>query len=167
MARQAAKTGVSAMDQGLPVRLRGFDPRTAAPALLTLRLIIGGLFVAHLYWKFAVLPSGFAGWWAGFARSHYPPFVPTYVFSAELAGAVLIIPGLWARWAALYALPMMLGAAQFWLVRNGFYFTAGGAELPLVWAALLALLAAFGDGPFALARSPMPWRGDRKRRGTP
>jgi putative oxidoreductase len=146
------------MDHGYASRPRGFDTRTAAPALLLLRLVIGGLFIAHLYWKFAVLPSGFAGWWAGLARSHYPPVVPYYVVSAELAGALLIIPGLWARWAALYALPMMLGATQFWLVRKGFYFTAGGAELPLVWAALLILLAAFGDGPLALAPSPMPWR---------
>ena len=34
--------------------------------------------------------------------------------------------------------PMMIGAAQFWLVRKGFYFTKAGAELPLVWLALLA-----------------------------
>ena len=80
------------------------------------------------------------------------------MLSAEIAGALLIIPGVWARWAALYAAPMMLGAAQFWLARKGFYFTAGGAELPLVWAALLLLLAAFGDGPYALAPSPTPWR---------
>ena len=91
--------------------------------------------------------------------AHYPAFVPWYVVSAETLGALLIIPGIWARWVALYALPMMLGAAQFWLARKGFYFTAAGGELPLVWAALLALFAMLGDGPYAIAPSPAPWRG--------
>jgi putative oxidoreductase len=77
--------------------------------------------------------------------------------SAELAGAVLLIPGIFARYAALYALPMMIGAAQFWLVRTGFYFTKAGAELPLVWAALLFVQAVGGDGAYALLPSP-DWR---------
>ncbi|MHB8529657.1 MAG: hypothetical protein ACYC8V_09135 [Caulobacteraceae bacterium] len=51
----------------------------------------------------------------------------------------------------------MAGAAQFWLARKGFYFTAGGAELPLVWCLLLVFFALLGDGPYALAPSPTPW----------
>ncbi len=61
----------------------------------------------------------------------YPAFVPAYVFSAELAGALLLIPGVLTRYVACYAMPMMLGAAHFWMVRNGFFFTKAGAELPL------------------------------------
>ena len=133
------------------------DARTAPLAVLGLRLLIGALFIAHLYWKFFVFGGGFSGWWAGFAHNHYPRYVPYYVFSAEIVGALLIIPGIWARWAALYAVPMMAGAARFWLIRKGFYFVAGGAELPMVWCALLVLLALFGDGPYALNPSPMPW----------
>jgi putative oxidoreductase len=139
---------------------QAFDARSAPLALLLLRVLIGGLFIAHLYWKFVLLPTGFSGWWANFAHNHYPWYVPYYVVSAEIVGALLIIPGIWARWAALYALPMMAGAAQFWLVRKGFYFTAAGAELPLVWCALLVLLALFGDGSYALAPSPTPWNGN-------
>ncbi|MBV8157065.1 MAG: hypothetical protein JO278_05380, partial [Dyella sp.] len=77
-------------------------------------------------------------------------FVPWYVFSAELAGALLLIPGIHARWVSLYVLPMMLGATQFWAVRKGFYFTGAGAELPLVWSVLLVLQIMLGDGPYAL-----------------
>jgi putative oxidoreductase len=58
------------------------------------------------------------------------------------------------RIVALYAVPMMLGASHFWFVRNGFYFTLAGAELPLVWAALLCLQAILGDGAFALVPTP-------------
>jgi putative oxidoreductase len=125
---------------------------------LLLRLLLGALFVAHLYWKLVVKPGGLAGWWSGLEQSGYPAFVPAYVLSAEVAGALLIIPGIWTRYACLYAMPMMAGAAQFWLVRKGFYFTAAGAELPLVWLALLAIQAMLGDGAFALAVSPDPGR---------
>ena len=131
----------------------GFDTRTGPWALLLLRLLIGALFIAHLYWKFFLLPKGFTGWWTGLS-AHYPAFVPYYVVSAEAVGALLIIPGIWARWAALYAVPMMLGAAQFWLARRGFYFTAAGAELPLLWAALLVIFAMLGERPYATAPSP-------------
>jgi len=46
---------------------------------------------------------------------------------------------------------------QFWAVRKGFYFTAAGSELPLVWFTLLGIQAVAGDGPGALAPSPN-WR---------
>ena len=134
------------------------DTRTSGPQLgvTLLRLLLGGLFIAHLYWKFAVLPGGVETWWGNLLRSGYPAFVPAYVLSAEIAGALLLIPGVLTRYVALYAMPMMIGAAQFWLVRKGFYFTKAGAELPLVWLALLGIQAVAGDGAYALVRSPSP-----------
>ncbi len=134
------------------------DGRTTVErGTLLLRLLLGALFIAHLYWKFAVLPGGLAAWWGNLLKAGYPSVVPAYVLSAEIAGALLLIPGVLARYVAVYAMPMMIGAAQFWFVRKGFYFTAGGAELPLVWLALLGLQAVMGDGAFALVRSP-GWR---------
>ena len=134
--------------------------RASRPELgaLALRLLLGALFISHLVWKIVVLPGGLAGWWSGLVAAGYPPIVPAYVLSAEVAGAVLLIPGVLTRYAALYAVPMMLGAAQFWWVRKGFYFTKAGAELPMVWVALLGIQALLGDGAFALVRSP-GWRG--------
>jgi putative oxidoreductase len=123
-----------------------------------LRVLLGLLFISHLYWKFALLPGGLLAWWSGLIRSGYPPIVPAYVLSAEIAGALLFIPGVWTRLVALYAIPMMLGAAQFWLARTGFYFTKAGAELPLVWSALLAIQVVAGDGAWALVRTPSPSR---------
>jgi putative oxidoreductase len=122
---------------------------------LLLRILLGALFIAHLYWKFLVLKGGFHAWWVGLAKLGYPPIALAYVVSAEIAGALLLIPGIWTRWVALWAVPMMAGAAQFWLARKGFYFTSAGGELPLVWLALLVIQAALGDGAFALVRSPM------------
>jgi putative oxidoreductase len=127
-------------------------------AALLLRLLLASLFIAHLYWKFAILPGGLPAWWAYLIKAGYPPVAPAYVLTAEFAGALLLIPGILTRYVACYAMPMMLGAAHFWATRNGFYFTAAGAELPLVWLALLAIQAVAGDGAFAAVRSPDPRR---------
>lgn len=130
------------------------DTRTSeGRGIFLLRLLLGVLFIAHLYWKFAVLPGGLEAWpwWGNLLKAGYPALVPAYVLSAELAGALLLVPGVLTRYVALYTIPMMVGAAQFWLVRKGFYFTKAGAELPLVWLALQAIM---GDGSYALVRSP-------------
>jgi putative oxidoreductase len=126
------------------------EQRTQAYGLLLLRLTIGSLFVAHLYWKFAILPGGVARWWSGLEANGYSWFVPSYVMSAEFAGALLLIPGICTRWVSLFCLPMMIGATQFWLVRKGFYFTGAGCEFPVVWGILLLVQALVGDGPYAV-----------------
>lgn len=123
-------------------------------AALLLRLLLGSLFISHLYWKLIILPNGVAGWWSTLSANGYPDFVMAYVLSAEVFGALLLIPGVLTRYVALYAMPMMLGAAHFWLERKGFYFTQAGAELPLVWLALLGLQVVAGDGSHALVASP-------------
>jgi putative oxidoreductase len=46
-----------------------------------------------------------------------------------------------------------VGAAQFWAVRKGFFFTGAGAELPVVWSAMLVTQILLGDGPFAVIAS--------------
>ena len=135
--------------------MRNFDSITRAAATnapLLLRLTLGSLFIAHLYWKVAVYPGGLERWWSNLATNGYPWFVPWYVLSAELAGALFLIPGIAVRWVSLYAVPMMIGAAHFWAVRNGFWFVSSGAELPVLWGILLVLQFLLGSGPYALKR---------------
>ncbi len=127
------------------------DQRTAPYAALLLRLTLGGLFIAHLYWKFAV--RGFDTWWNGLHDAGYPTFVVLYVLCAEFAGALLLIPGIFTRWVCLLTLPLMLGASHFWLNRTGFFFTAAGAEMPIVWGLMLIVQTLLGDGAYALKRS--------------
>ena len=122
----------------------------AAYAPLLLRVTLGSLFIAHLYWKFAVYPGGLDRWWSNFATNGYPWFVPWYVISAEFAGALLLIPGIAVRWVSLYAVPMMIGAAHFWASRNGFWFVEAGAELPILWGVLLVVQSLLGSGPYAV-----------------
>ena len=123
---------------------------TAPYAVLLLRVTLGLLFLAHLYLKLKVLPGGLHAWWSSLLASGYPRIVPWYAISAEFAGALLLIPGIATRWVSLYALPLMIGASQFWLVRKGFYFTAAGAELPLTWSIMLVVQALLGDGAYAV-----------------
>src|SRR5689334_18324581 len=97
----------------------GNERSAAAYGALGLRLLLGALFIAHLYWK-AVLHGGVGAWAAGLIKLGYAPYVPVYVLSAEVLGALLLIPGVCSRYVAVYAMPMMVGAAQLWWVRNGF-----------------------------------------------
>ncbi len=137
--------------------LSGADALCDAPlwpiAALVLRVGLGTLFIVHLYWKFAIFDGGFRAWWARFASNGYHWIISYYVVSAELLGAALLIPGVQTRWVCIYALPLMLGAAHFWQVRKGFFFTEGGSELPLVWAVMLVVQAMLGDGALALGQA--------------
>ena len=90
--------------------------------------------------------------WVTFAGAWLLYFRHEYIFPR----ALLLIPGIWTRWVALYALPLILGAAQYWAVRKGFYFTIGGAEMSLAWGLMLVLQVLLGDGPYAAVPSPMP-----------
>ena len=121
---------------------------------LLLRLMLGAFFIAHLGWKFFILKGGIDGWWANLIKNGYAPYVPYYVFSVEVLGSLLLIPGILTRYVDLYAMPMMAGAAHYWLTRKGFYFTSAGCEMPLTWLVLLGIQALLGDGPYALVRSP-------------
>jgi len=139
------------------MRTVGADGASASDkAALLLRLLLASLFIAHLYWKIAILPGGLAAWWDYLRSAGYPAVAPAYVLSAECAGALLLIPGVLTRYVACYAMPMMIGAAHFWATRKGFYFTDAGAELPLVWLALLGIQVVAGDGAYAAVRSPDP-----------
>lgn len=124
-------------------------PVTELGALM-LRVSLGALFIIHLVWKFAVCDGGFRSWWSNFEKNGYPRIVPYYVVSAEILGAVCLIPGIHTRWVCLYALPLMIGAAHFWQISNGFFFTGGGSELPIVWALMLLVQSLLGDGAFAV-----------------
>jgi putative oxidoreductase len=48
-------------------------------AALMTRMLLGLLFIAHLYWKFALLPGGVRAWWGGLIQHGYPSVVPAYV----------------------------------------------------------------------------------------
>jgi putative oxidoreductase len=140
------------------------DMRTAPYAALLLRVTLGFLFIAHLYFKFYVRDGGFEGWWANLNNNGYPDWVVMYVVVAETIAAIFLIPGILTRWVALLAVPLMIGAAHYWLTRTGFFFTAAGAELPILWTIGLLTQAGLGDGAYALVRTPdLPFLSAQRR----
>ena len=52
------------------------EQRTAPYDTLLLRLTLGSLFTAHLYWNLAILPGGLEKWWSNFETSGYHWLVP-------------------------------------------------------------------------------------------
>jgi putative oxidoreductase len=137
--------------------------RAAANAALLLRVGLGALFIAHLYWKFAI--RGFDAWWSALQAAGYPDVLLAYVVCSEFAGALLLIPGIATRWVCLFALPTMIGAAQFWWSRKGFFFVDAGAELPLVWGLALIVQALLGDGAYAIGTRWLRTRRSGAHRG--
>jgi putative oxidoreductase len=126
------------------------DTRTAPYAALVLRLSLGGLFLAHAWLKiFVFTPAGTAQF---FGSLGLPPALAYVTIAWELVGALALIFGVWPRLAAIALIPVLLGAIATVHGPAGFFFTSpnGGWEFPAFWIVGLIVLAATGDGAFAL-----------------
>ena len=129
------------------------DSRTAPYAALLLRLTLGGLFLAHASLKlFVFTPAGTAKF---FGSIGLPEQLAYIVITAEILAGVALILGLYTRWSALAAVPILLGAIFTVHGAAGFFFNNphGGWEYPAFWAVALIVQALLGDGAFAL-RAP-------------
>jgi putative oxidoreductase len=132
------------------------DNRTAPYAVFALRLALGALFLAHAGLKlFVFTPAGTAHF---FASLGLPPALAYLTILWEVSGGVALILGLWPRLVALAMVPVLLGAIFSVHGAAGFFFTNpnGGWEFPALWIVGLVVLAATGDGAFALASTPIP-----------
>jgi len=131
------------------------DTRTAAYGALILRVALGALLLAHFALKFFVFtPTGTAQF---FGSIGLPPALAYLTMLVELVAGVALILGVWARLAALAAVPVLIGAVIFVHLGNGFFFSApnGGWEYPAFWAVALIVQALVGDGAYALLPTPV------------
>ena len=137
----------------------GVDPRSGPGAALLLRLALGVMFLAHgLVLKF--LTYGLAGTAAFFVQVGLPGWLAYVTAIVEVAGGVLLILGVQARWVALALSPILLGALIWVHAANGWVFTApnGGWEYPAYLFVLCVAQLLLGDGPAALSPSVLPRR---------
>ena len=109
-----------------------------------LRLAVGAVFIMHGYSAWAVLGPAAAG---GFiTRMGFPPALSAplawYLVLAHLAGGILIVVGLWTRWAALANVPIMASAVFAFHLKQGFFLRASGASVSGYEYALTVLAAA-------------------------
>lgn len=141
----------------MAVTVRGVDPRGGPLAALLLRLALGLMFLAHgLVLK--ILTYGMAGTAAFFVHVGLPGWLAYVTAAAEIAGGLLLILGVQARWVALALSPILLGALAWVHGANGWVFTApnGGWEYPAYLFVLCVVQALLGDGPYASVPSTLP-----------
>lgn len=129
------------------------DLKTAPHASLALRVTTGALFLFHGLVKLLVFtPAGTAGY---FESIGLPGALGYLTMLVEIAGGLALILGFKARIVSLALVPVLLGAAWFGHGASGFNWSNpnGGWEYPVMWAIVMAALAALGDGPYALSPS--------------
>jgi putative oxidoreductase len=89
-----------------------------------------------------------------FASLGLPGWSAYLVFAAEVAGGLMLLLGIQARWVALALVPILAGATwTHW--GNGWMFgyPNGGWEYPLYLTLLAFVQFLLGDGAFAFVRS--------------
>jgi putative oxidoreductase len=134
--------------------------------LAVLRVTLGVIFVMHGYLALAVIgPTSIGGYTA---RMGYPaalgPVLGWYLILAHSVGGLLLILGLWTRWAALAQVPIMASAVFLYHLRQGFFLTgivvdaakgvaiAGGYEYTLLVLAATVTLVLAGGGTLSIDR---------------
>lgn len=126
-----------------------------------LRVVLGFIFVMHAYLAlFVFTPTGAAAYNAA-KGIPLPAVAAWFLILAHGLGGLMMILGLWTRWAALANLVVMLGALIFVHLNQGFFIKAvlvngqpqaAGYEyvLTLVGATIAQVL--LGGGALALKR---------------
>jgi len=122
--------------------LAGFGP-------LVLRIAAGLVFAIHGWQKFAGGLDGTAGFLAqlGFPL---PVLMAVLLITAELAGGILLILGLFTHWVSKILAFVALVALLTVHVTNGFFVSDGGFEFILLLFAAAISLAITGPGKWAL-----------------
>lgn len=120
-------------------------------ATLLLRLMLGGMFLAHGLMKFVTFTlAGTAGF---FESLGFPAWTAYVVSPAEVLAGVALLAGFQSRWVAIASVPILLGAMSVHL-GNGWLFSNanGGWEYPLYLVATAVVVALLGGGRFAITK---------------
>lgn len=75
----------------------------------------------------------------------------------EFVGGLLLAAGLLTRLSAAAVVALMAYAAFFVHLGNGFFWTAGGIEYPLLWGLVALALVIRGGGDYSMDRQ-IGWR---------
>ena len=129
------------------------DNRTAPYAVFALRATLGLIFLIHgLIKLFVFTPAGTVRY---FNSLGLPPTLAYLTMAWELIGGLALVFGIWPRIVALAFIPELIGTIVVAHAANGFLFSnpKGGWEFSAFLIVCLLVLAALGDGPFALKQT--------------
>jgi putative oxidoreductase len=119
-----------------------------------LRITLGAVLIPHGMQKLfgAFGGMGFAGNAALFDRIGFTPgvFWGTLVGCTELIGGILLVLGLFTRFAAAAVLIFMVVAVKFTSARGGFFWSTQGFEYPLLIAVCALFFLMRGGGSCSL-----------------
>jgi uncharacterized membrane protein YphA (DoxX/SURF4 family) len=122
------------------------SPTSAIGAAL-LRFVLASFWVAH--WWFKAGCRGMPATEAFFLQQGLPAWLAWFVITFELVLAVCLVFGIYVSLLCLVSLPILF--ASIWIYRkNGFYFSNGGIELPILWACAQIVQALLGPGAFRI-----------------
>jgi putative oxidoreductase len=130
-----------------------------------LRIMLGAIYIAHAYYVyFDVTPDSMATLINTKVGLPVGDSLVLYVIIAHLLGGIMMVLGLFTRWAAFVNIPVMLGAVLFIHLGDGFFLRAvvidAARGKPVVVGyeyALLVLVATIaqfflGGGTFAMTK---------------
>ena len=124
----------------------------ASYGAMLLRLILGIVYIMHAYLALAVLgPAGMIAYQAK-AGVPFPEIATWYLILAHGVGGILLVLGIFTRWAALANVLAMLGAIVFVHLKKGFWAHEGGYEYVLVLLMATVAVAMIGGGALSLKR---------------
>lgn len=156
MSDTSLNTPISGSDHGAPRRLIGPVARVTdalSPYVdPVLRVTVGLLLVPHGYGK--LFGGGLQGTADFFASVGYEPafLLALAVGLVEVFGGLMLALGLLTRPVAI-AIAVFLFNAVLFHAANGFFWTDGGYEYPLLWAVAALVFAVRGGGRFSLDRA--------------
>ncbi len=129
-----------------------------------LRVMLGVIYGMHAYLAYAIItPAGMVKF-MGSTGFPAPDIFVWYVILGQLIAGIMMIIGLWTRWAALATMPVIGGAVFMIHLKQGFFMTgrivdpaagraiAIGVEFPLLVLVATIALVLLGGGALAITR---------------
>ncbi len=134
--------------------MAGFYERFSGLAYPLTRFATGLILAPHGAQKlFGLFGGGGLKGTAGFfAKVGVEPALPMayLVGSVEFFGGLLVAIGLWTRPAAFAIAILMFGAILTVNLNNGFFWTKGGYEFPLLWGIIALTICIRGAGAMSV-----------------